>query len=121
MGRVRRIAVVGPCGAGKTTLATALQNRGFEARQIAQEHSYVADMWEQFNKPDILIYLDASYQSSSERKNLNWLVKEYEEQLRRLRHARQHCDFYIHTDGQTTNEVLIQVLEDLNIGHNLSP
>jgi len=35
-----RIAVVGPCGAGKSILADALRENGYDARQIAQEHSF---------------------------------------------------------------------------------
>ena len=33
------IAIVGPCGAGKSTLAEVLIGHGYPARQIAQEHS----------------------------------------------------------------------------------
>ena len=55
------IGVVGPCAAGKTTLVAALREMGYNVRHIAQEHSYVPYMWQRLAKPDLLIYLDVSY------------------------------------------------------------
>lgn len=107
------IAVVGPCGAGKSTLAKALQERGHNARQIAQEHSYVPSMWQILTNPDILIYLDVTYQPGTQRKHLNWTLKEFNEQIRRLVHARENCHIYIHTDTLTPAEVLSEVLGQL--------
>ena len=37
--------------------------------------------------------------------NLNWSIEEYEEQHRRLAHARQHAHFYIYTDPLTPDQV----------------
>lgn len=108
-----RIAIVGPCAAGKTTLAQALQARGFDARQIAQEHSYVPSMWQKITKPDILIYMDVSYAISMQRKRLNWTEAEFNEQLRRLEHACEHCDILIDTDTLNPEQVLQQILAQL--------
>lgn len=108
-----RIAIVGPCAAGKTTLARALQSLGWQARQIVQEHSYVPSMWEHLTKPDMLIYLDASFNVSTKRKNFNWLPHEFAEQNLRLEHARKHCHLYIQTDKLTPEEVLERVLTHL--------
>jgi deoxyadenosine/deoxycytidine kinase len=108
------IAIVGPCGAGKSTLARELQARGIQARQIAQEHSFAPAMWQHLTKPDILIYLDASYETCSQRKNLNWLPKEHAKQVHRLQHARQHCHIYIKTDDLKPDEVLDQVLSSVS-------
>jgi guanylate kinase len=107
------IAVVGPCAAGKTTLIEGLVRHGFKARQIAQEHSYVPQMWEILTKPDILIFVDASFESCTERKQLNWAVKDYERQKERLTHARQHCDIYLDTEGISAEEALEHALEAL--------
>ena len=104
------IAIVGPCAAGKSTLACALQSRGLGARQIAQEHSYAPSMWQHLSRPDLLIFLDASYEVCSQRKNLNWLKRDYTKQVHRLEHARKHCHIYVNTDGLTPEEVLEQVL-----------
>jgi deoxyadenosine/deoxycytidine kinase len=108
-----RIAIVGPCASGKTTLAEGLHRHGYYARQIAQEHSFVPDMWQVMTKPDVLIFLDASYPVCTERKSLNWLPREYEEQQHRLRHARRNCDVYQLTDGMTPDAVLKAVLTAL--------
>ena len=104
------IAIVGPCGSGKTVLADGLKRREYHARQIAQEHSFVKDMWQVLTKPDMLIYLDASYETCTERKALNWKRHEFKEQLRRLSHAREHCDIYLHTDNLSPEQVLKEIL-----------
>lgn len=92
------IGIVGPCGAGKTTLAVHLRAQGYRVRHIAQEHSYVPAMWQKLTNPDILIYLDVSYENTLLRRKLNWTQEEFEEQLRRLSHARQHADLIIDTN-----------------------
>jgi len=108
------IGIVGPCAAGKTTLIAALHQNGFEARHIAQEHSYVADMWKRLTNPDILIYLDVSYSNTIKRRNLSWTVDEYDTQVLRLIHARQNADLYLNTDNLAPEMVLDNVLEYLN-------
>lgn len=107
------IGVVGVCGAGKTTLINGLKSRGYEVHHIAQEHSYVASMWQQITHPDILIFLDASYSETIKRRKLNWTMDEYKEQHRRLAHARENCQLYIFTDPLTPDEVVSQVLDFL--------
>lgn len=104
------IGLVGVCGSGKTTLTNALKPYEFRVRQIAQEHSYVPDMWQRLAKPDVLIFLQASYSTTLKRKPFNWNETEYEEQLRRLKHAHQHAHLHINTDNLTPDEVLKNVL-----------
>ena len=104
------IGVVGPCGAGKSTLIDGLDSLGYATRHIAQEHSYVKDMWKRITNPDILIFLQASFSVTIQRRNLNWTEAEYEEQQRRLAHAREYAELYIETDNLTIQEVLEQVL-----------
>ena len=108
-----KIGVVGPCTAGKTTLINGLLNNGYKAKQIAQEHSYVQDMWDRLTNPDILIYLDVSYSYTMKRRNLNWSISEYNTQVDRLRHAREHADIHINTDSLSQKNVLDQVLKFL--------
>lgn len=110
-----RVGIVGPCTSGKSTLIHNLsgQNHTFNLRHIAQEHSYVQTMWQVISKPRWLIYLDVSYAESLRRKNLNWTENEYLEQVRRLQHARDHADFYIHTDGMNPEQVAEKVKEFL--------
>jgi deoxyadenosine/deoxycytidine kinase len=104
------IGVVGPCGAGKSSLVAGLKAEGLLVRHIAQEHSYVPDMWKRLTNPDILIYLDVSYENTILRRKLDWTNTEYAEQLRRLHHARQFADLYLDTNLLTVEEVRQTVL-----------
>ena len=107
--RIPIVGVVGPCASGKSTLIQGLAQMGIPARHIAQEHSYVQTMWKRITNPDILIFLDASYEATIARRNLNWTVDEYLEQQRRLANARECCNFYLFTDSMTPVQVLEQV------------
>lgn len=111
------IGITGPCGAGKTTLQAGLQARGYRARAIVQEHSYVKDMWQRLTRPDILVFLQASCASGAKRRNMRWTESEWEEQQRRLAHARSHADLVVETDGLGSVEVLGVVLEFLEKKH----
>jgi cytidylate kinase len=104
------IGVVGPCCAGKSTLVQALSGLGRPARHIAQEHSFAPRMWQIIGQPDVLVFLDVSYPVAQQRRWMDWQPQDWEEQQRRLRHAREHCDLYIHTDPLSAQEVLQQVL-----------
>lgn len=107
-----RIAVVGPCSAGKSTLSPFLRAAGYEARQPAQEHSFVPDMWQRITRPDILIYLDVSYGAArSRRPHIDGGTQRLGNQHRRLSHARQYCDYYLDTSEMTPEEVCQAVLE----------
>jgi ABC-type glutathione transport system ATPase component len=104
------IGIVGPCGAGKTTLIQELRNLGIEARHIAQEHSYVPTMWQKITSPHILIFLDVSYSETIRRKKFNWTISEYQDQQSRLAHARSHADLIIQTDSFTIPELVKTIL-----------
>lgn len=109
----RLIGIVGPCAAGKTTLVAGLADHGYQARGIAQEHSFAPSMWQRITNPDLLIYLDVSYENTLQRRQLNWTQAEYDEQLYRLRHAREHADLSIDTNPLTISEVLDRVINFL--------
>ncbi len=104
------IGVVGACGAGKSSLVAGLQIQGYKSRHIAQEHSYVPDMWKRITDPDVLIYLEVSYENTVIRRKLNWTIDEYTEQQRRLRHARSNADLIIDTNPLTKEQVLEKAL-----------
>ena len=111
------VGIVGPCAAGKSTLVISLKQHGIRAKHIAQEHSYVPDMWHRLTNPDILVYLDVAYPITLQRRNMNWNIKEYDEQIKRLKHARQHADIHISTDDLTPQDILDKVLALLNDLH----
>lgn len=110
------IGVVGPCGSGKTTLILGLRQRGTAARQIAQEHSHVPDMWHRLAAPDVLVFLDASFATCSQRKRFDWPLEDYQEQQRRLAHARRNRDVYVSTDNLSPAAVLQAVVQALGEG-----
>ena len=108
-----RIAVVGPCAAGKSVLVQALERAGYDARSCAQEHSYIPDMWRRLSCPQVLIYLDASLPCILGRRSMWYADGMIRAQRERLAHARAHCHLYVHTDALTEAGVLRRVLEGL--------
>lgn len=109
-GKHSTIGIVGPCGAGKTTLAHGLKERGYKAHPIAQEHSFVPAMWQDLSKPDVLIFLQASHQVCAQRKRMVWTEAEWREQQDRLSHARLRADYSLNTDTLSIPEVLQAVM-----------
>ena len=108
------IGVVGPCASGKTTLVAALRSKGFYVRHIAQEHSYVRDMWKKMSNPDFLIYLDVSFEESMTRSGSTWTRSIFKNQVERLRHAFKHADLIIETDDLNPDQVLKIVMDKLS-------
>ena len=108
------IGIVGPCGSGKSTLLAGLEKHGYTCRAIAQEHSYVQAMWQIITKPEFLIYLHASFETSTARVKLDWQEEDHAEQLRRLAHAREHAHLLIETDDLTPEQVLQKAMDFLS-------
>ncbi len=104
------IAIVGPCASGKSLLVRALRELGYNAREVVQEHSYAPAMWQIITQPDALIYLDVSWEAARLRRPTDAGPARWEEQARRLRHARRHADLYVNTDRLTPHEVLERAL-----------
>ncbi len=103
-----KVAVVGACASGKSSLVRALRQAGYEARHVAQEHSYVPYMWQRISQPDVLVYLDVDYQTIKFRRpRLNFKPEHLAEQNRRLAHARQNCHLYL-----DTRELSLEVVRD---------
>jgi len=109
-----RVAVVGPCAAGKSTLVKALREAGYEARHPAQEHSYVPDMWLRLVDPDVLIYLDVTYEALLARRPTFGEREYLEREKARLVHARAHADFVVDTSGLTASEVREMIMSFLD-------
>lgn len=113
-----KIGVVGVCAAGKSTLIKQLTDAGYEVRHIAQEHSFVPSMWQKITNPDVLIYLNASYETTRQRRKFDWRLSDWEEQVRRLSHAYEHADLIIDTDPLTPEDIFnrtVSFLKNLSI------
>jgi hypothetical protein len=101
-----RVAFVGPCATGKSTLVRRLRAAGVDARMPAQEHSGVADMWRKLVKPDLLVALDASNEALRARRpevDLNDDFLSVERQ--RLAHALAHADLRLDTTALDAEQV----------------
>ncbi len=107
------IGVVGPCASGKSTLIAGLRALGYPARHIAQEHSYVPDMWQRLTRPTVLVFLDVSFPVAQARRPMPWKEADFLEQQRRLAHARAHADLVLLTDALSPQEVLRRVVDFL--------
>jgi deoxyadenosine/deoxycytidine kinase len=106
----QRIAVVGHCAAGKSTVVRLLADRGFEAYSVAQEHSSVHDLWNH-QQPDFVLYLDVSLEEMRRRRdNPDWPEWIFEKQSQRLRHAREHAALVIDTD-RNDPEAIVALVE----------
>ncbi len=107
------LGVVGVCGAGKSELVRRLRARGYKIKHIAQEHSFIKDMWQRISKPDILIFLDVTFPETLRRKKFDWSEKDYREQMERVQHAHHHADLVVKTDNFTVEGVSEYVLQNL--------
>ena len=109
----RRVVVVGPCAAGKSTLVQGLRERGYNARVVGQEHSVVAHLWQR-SEPDILIALDVDIATVRERRDAGWPEWLFEIQHERLAAAVHAADLVIDTttlDIAATLDTVVAFLE----------
>jgi hypothetical protein len=113
-----RVGVVGVCGSGKSSLVGRLNQAAYDAHEIAQEHSFVPDMWQRIHPPDVLIYLDASYETVFQRRPNSLMTRRlYDEMLHRLRHARENADLVIATDRIGEQEAFKEAAGYLTLHH----
>ena len=91
-----------------------LRARGYQVKEIMQEHCAAPAMWQRITNPDVLVYLDVQPEVAAQREGLSkpssWWAEEREV---RLAHARQHCDIYVDTSNFSPDEVLQQILKSL--------
>lgn len=103
------IAIVGVCASGKSTLVNGLKARGYNAYNVAQEHSCIKKFWNRW-RPDFLIMIDAGLLAIQKRRMVTWNEERLAVQHERLRDAREHADLYIQTDALHEEEVLEMVI-----------
>lgn len=101
------IKVVGISASGKSTLVRALRTHGYRARPVSQEHSNVPWLWQQFDKPAILIHLDIDLEAQKKRRpDVNWDRRTLREERARLAMAQGNADLKIDTSGLGAETVL---------------
>jgi GTPase SAR1 family protein len=105
----RKIVVVGPCAAGKSTLVTALRELGYDAHVSGQEHSEIATLW-QHSQPDVLIALEVEIRAVRGRRGGSWPEWLHDVQVRRLAEASRAANLVIDTTGLTPESVVDRVV-----------
>jgi ABC-type cobalamin/Fe3+-siderophores transport system ATPase subunit len=105
----KKIVVVGPCAAGKSTLVTALRALGYDAYISGQEHSEIATLW-QHSQPDVLIALDVHIAAVRARRGGSWPEWLHDQQVRRLEAASRAADLAIDTTALSPQRVVASVV-----------
>lgn len=105
-----RVAVVGHCASGKSSVVAGLRAQGFESYSVAQEHSEIRDLWAHL-EPDRVLFLDVSLEVIRQRRdNPVWPEWIYAAQQERLEDARDNADLVVDTDNLTVDEVVRQAV-----------
>lgn len=107
-----RVAVVGHCASGKSTLVGALRRGGFDAYAVAQEHSGVRWLW-RHAEPDVLIYLDVPLATVRARRGEEWPRSVYDAQEERLADARTHADLMLDTSLESIADMTAHAISFL--------
>lgn len=110
--RAARIAVVGVCGSGKTTVVDRLRQRGYDAYVVSQEHSIIRDLWNH-RYPAALVLLDIHLETVRARRNKEWPRWMYDLQQDRLADARAHATVTIETDKCSIEETVDLIAQAL--------
>jgi len=105
-----RIAVVGPCSSGKSTIVGRLREYGVDAYAVSQEHSIIPRLWDH-QQPDALVYLHVEYRTIQLRRGAAWPRWIYDAQIERLRDAREHASIALDTGELTPDETVNRIIE----------
>jgi ABC-type cobalamin/Fe3+-siderophores transport system ATPase subunit len=108
----RKVVVVGPCAAGKSTLVTALRALGYNAHVSGQEHSEIATLW-QHSEPDVLIALHVDISAVRARRGGSWPEWLHDLQVRRLAAASRAAHLAINTSLLSPESVIDRVVDYL--------
>lgn len=109
----RRIVVVGPCASGKSTLARALIEAGYDAKVCGQEHSCVPDLWRRLDG-DVLIALDLDIETLRARRGKSWPAELLSRQHERLAGAYAAADLVLDSASHDQRSVFNAVMRLLS-------
>jgi hypothetical protein len=108
-----RVAVVGHCASGKTTLVGALRRAGYDAYAVAQEHSAITWLWKHAD-PSVLIYIDVPLATVRARRGQEWPKAVYDAQEERLTEARAHADLILNSSAEDVSAMTAHALDALS-------
>ncbi|MEX2425862.1 MAG: hypothetical protein WD401_03775 [Thermomicrobiaceae bacterium] len=112
-----KIAVVGGCASGKTTIVRELRSRGLNAYVVGQEHSGVAGLWKH-QEPDVLVFLYVELESVRARRDHNWPEWLYRTQQQRLQCAYEAASIRVNTSKLSVEQALTSILAGLPVGED---
>lgn len=107
-----RVAVVGHCAAGKTTLVAALRRGGYDAYAVAQEHSGISWLW-RHAEPDVLVYIHVPLDTVRTRRGAEWPAAIYDAQEERLAEARARADLTLDSSAEDARTMAARALRFL--------
>ncbi len=107
-----KIAIVGPCASGKSTLAAMLQERGYDVHVSGQEHSDIVDLWRR-QHADFLIGLNLDLETLRQRRGESWSRTLFETQQRRLQGAFEAADVVLNSARLNQDEIVAGVIRQL--------
>lgn len=110
-----KIAVVGRCASGKSTVVAELRSRGLDAYVVGQEHSGVSSLWNH-QDPDFVVFLDVTLAAVRNRRDENWPEWLYHSQAQRLHDAYSSADVRVNTAELGVDETIATILSALPEG-----
>lgn len=114
-----RVAVVGTCASGKTSVVAALREHGVDAYAVAQEHSGISGLWRHL-EPDRLVYLENGLETIQRRRDDDsWPDWIYQLQLQRLQEARERADLVVVTDDLDVPAIVEHVLDMIGVAQDI--
>lgn len=108
-----RIAVVGGCASGKSTVVAELQRIGYSAYIVGQEHSGVKSLWTA-QSPDAVVFLHIAFDEVKQRRGDHWPEWLYLKQQERLSEARASADIQIDTAKHSVDETIRIICDQLS-------
>lgn len=104
-----KVAVIGGCASGKTTISMRLRELGFDAYVVGQEHSEISDLWKR-RSPDRVVFLETTLEAVRARRGDFWPEWLFRRQYQRLKPARDAADVVVDTSGTPVEESLRVIL-----------